>query len=500
VEIHPETCPWPNERSVLAEAVDIRRWLREDRATPDAERLARDRAIGRDLPPRDDLARIRAWWRRVRQDAAAESAQRSLGARVEAARMLGSAGLFLVGALLGAGVAAVALAYDGRSPINLFALLGVLVALPLVLLLFTLLLIPGRLPGLRAVQNVAAGFHVGRWFGAWLDRFLGAELFAPGMHTGGAASTFSRWQFVIFSQWLALGFYVGALLVALLRVAFTDLAFGWGTTLQINPDLVHAWTGFVSAPWALWLPQAVPDAGLVEASRIFRLEQGRLPPERVELLGRWWPFVLMTILVYGALPRLSLMLIGSWRLRRATQALLRNDPEVTALLDRLDAPLVRLERQAADETPTVDGGEAAPPPRETATARGLVLLIWNAAVTLEQGREWLAANLAVEAAAAAEVGILQREAERRAILAGVRDEVKSAVRRVIVLTKGWEPPLLEFVDFLGVLRGELGADCSITVVPLDVSGSAVPTAGRDVWARALARVADARLYVAEASA
>jgi MFS family permease len=489
---------------VLAEAVDIRRWLREDRRTPDGERLARDRAIGRelqaapgDLPARGDVGRILGWWRRVPQGA--ERAEPSLGARVEAARLLGSAALFIVGALLGAGVAAVAFAYDGRSPINLFALLGVLVGLPLVLLVFTLLLLPGRLPGLRAVQGVAAGLNAGRWFGTWLDRLLGAELFAPRLLAGGAASAFSRWQFVVFSQWLALGFFAGALAVALLRVTFTDLAFGWGTTLQMDPERVHTWTRYVSAPWAPWLPQAVPDGALVEASRIYRLEQGRLPPERVELLGRWWPFVLMTLLVYGALPRLLLMLVGSWRLRRATRDLLRNDPEVTALLDRLDAPLVRLERQAADEAPSVAGGAAAPPPREAATAQGLLLLVWNGAVTVEHGRDWLAANLGVDAAAVADVNILQREAERRAALAAARGGVKPAVRRVIVLTKGWEPPLLEFADFLGVVRDECGADCSITVVPLDVSGSAVPAAGREVWARALARVADPRLYVVEAS-
>jgi hypothetical protein len=488
---------------VLAEAVDIRRWLREDRRTPYAERLERDRAIGRTLTARSDLARVLGWWQRVQ---GAEIAARdgdatapALGARVEAARRLGSAALAILGMLLGAGVAAVAFTYDGRAPVNLFTLLGVLVGLPLILLIFTLLLIPGRLPGLGALQGVAAGMNVGRWFGAWLDRLLGAELFAPQFLGAGAASAFARWQFVVFSQWLALGFFAGVLAVALLRVTFTDLAFGWGTTLRIDPELVHAWTTAVASPWSPWLQEAVPDATLVEASRIYRLEQVGMTLERVERLGGWWPFVLMTILVYGALPRLLLMMIGAWQLRRATRALLRNDSEVTALLDRLDAPLVLLARQAEEE-PQRAGEPALDAPREVVSAQGLVLIIWNRAVTADQGRSWLAGTLGVEPAAVLELDILQREREQRELLAAARQSVKPAVRRVILVTKGWEPPLLEFMDFLVLAREVLGGGCSFTVVPLGVSGDAVHPAERDVWARALTQVADSRLYVMEAGA
>jgi hypothetical protein len=478
---------------VLADAVDIRRWLRDDRRTPYPERLARDRAIGRELSAQDDVERVRVWWRRVGADAAQAP---SLGARVAAARRLGSAALVVLGFLLGSGIAAVAFASDGRSPVNLFTLLGVLVGLPLVLLLFTLLLMPGRLPGLGAIQGVAAGMNLGRWVGSGLDRLLGAELFAPQILHSGSGSAFSRWQLVVFSQWLALGFFGGALTVALLRVTFTDLAFGWGTTLRMDPALVHAWTTALSAPWAAFVPAAVPDAGLVEVSRIYRLEQTGMAPERVQQLGAWWPFVLMTIVVYGALPRLVLMLVGAWRLRDATRRLLRDDPEVTALLDRLNAPLVRLEGQAAEEPRAADGEELAGL-REPVSAHDVILMIWNRAVTAEQARAWLAAHLGVAAAAVLDLGILQSAAEQRALLEAARQRLES-VRRVILVTKGWEPPLLEFIDFIALVREAFGADCSISVVPLAVSGVDVHPPERDVWARALAKVRDPRLYVQEA--
>jgi hypothetical protein len=482
---------------VLAQTVDIRRWLREDRRTPFAQRLERDRGIGRALPQRDPVDRVLAWWQQVGRAGGGAGGPR-LGERVVAARRLACAALATLGLLLGVGVAGVAFGYDGRYPVNLFTLLGVLVGLPLVLLVFTLLLIPGRVPGLGAFQAVAAGMNLGRWVGAWLDRFLGAELFAPGLLGSGSVSAFSRWQLVVFSQWLALGFFAGALAVALLQVTFTDLAFGWSTTLDMDPALVHGWVAALSSPWAAWLPEAAPDAALVEASRYFRLEEGRMALERVERLGGWWPFVLMTMLVYGALPRLVLMLFGLWRLRRATARLLLEDPEVTALLDRVDAPLVALGGNDEEETLAAERGEL-PAPREPVSAEGLMLMIWNGALTQERARDWLAANLGVDSRAVVETGILQSEDEQRRRVEQARRDLNGRVRRVVLVTKGWEPPLLEFVDFLGLLREELGGDCSVTVVPVDVAGTAVRAAERSVWSHALARVRDPRLYVLEAS-
>ncbi|HEX7037955.1 MAG TPA: DUF2868 domain-containing protein [Pseudomonadales bacterium] len=479
--------------------VDVRRWLRDDRDTPFAERLARDRAIGRRLAERDPLRRVLAWWRDVRRGEAgnAGGGQATLGQRVAAARRLASGALTVVGLLLGAGVAGVAFGYDGRYPVNLFTLLGVLVGLPFVMLVFTLLLIPGRMPGLGALQAVAAGMNVGRWMGAWIDRFLGADLFAPGMLGTGSAAAFSRWQLVVFSQCLALGFFAGAVAVALLRVTFTDLAFGWSTTLDMDPRTVHVWVAALAAPWAPWLPEAAPDLALVEASRYFRLEEGRMALERVEQLGTWWPFVLMTVLVYGALPRLVLLVVGLWRLRRATAALLLDDAEVTALLDRLDTPVVDPGAGGEEDVSPDDAAEV-PPPREPLAAEGLLLMIWNGAVAADAARDWLARHLGVAPAAVLETGILQSEAERRTRLRDVGGQ-EGRIRRVVLVTKGWEPPLLEFVDFLALVREELGADCSITVVPLDVSGTRIRPDDRSVWAHALARARDPRLYVMEAA-
>lgn len=485
---------------MLAETIDIRRWLRDDRRRPHAERVERDRAIGRTLEADDPVARVLGWWQRVNRD---ELVGRSTptgegpGRRVEAGRRVAGAGLALVGVLVGMSVAGVALTYEGRHPVNLFTLLGVLVGLPLLMLLFTLLLLPGRLPGLAPLQAVAAGMSPGRWVGAWLDRLLDAELFAPGLLGGRAAGAFSRWQLTVFSQWLGLGFFAGALAITLLLVTFSDLAFGWSTTLDMDPARVARWVSWLSAPWAGWFPAAAPDAELVIASQYFRLEEGGMALDRVARLGGWWPFVVMTMLVYGVLPRLVLLVVGLWRLRRATASLLLDDPEVTALRDRLDTPLVH---SAADsqEAGLEPDRDSPPPPVEAVTGEGLVLVIWNAATGESEARRWMERVLRAGPEAAAAVGILQSDEERRRHVRELAAAATGGPRRVVLVTKGWEPPLLEFADFVTMLREELGSDCSITVAPLDVSGSRVRAADREVWAQALSRQRDPRLYVMEA--
>ena len=90
--------------------------------------------------------------------------------------------------------------------------------------------------------------------------------------------------------------------------------------------------------------------------------------------------------------------------------------------------------------------------------------------------------------------MLQNLAERTAELQAIDKDV----RRIVIITKGWEPPLLEFSDCVELIRQNVAADASLMVVPLDVSGVEVIAAHRDIWAQALTNVDDARLYVVAA--
>jgi len=65
----------------------------------------------------------------------------------------------------------------------------------------------------------------------------------------------------------------------------------------------------------------------------------------------------------------------------------------------------------------------------------------------------------------------------------------------VVLTRAWEPPLLEFLDFVAALRSALGSEPSIIVSPVAESTTGVEPQQRETWSRAIGRLADPHLYL-----
>jgi|GEM_PF-1206696 len=198
--------------------------------------------------------------------------------------------LLLAGLLFGALAMAALLSYSGSTPINLVWLLALFVVLPLGLALTTLaLLISQR----GATQSVVTPLSL------WMPPWLKACYIAPGF----------RYYMVWLNQWCGFAYSLGGILVFLTMSATQDLAFGWASTFDIAPETSHRIIHAITAPWADWYAQAVPSIELIDSSRFFRW-QGALTQTDPLLLGSWWPFILMTLLVYGLLPRLLLVLIS----------------------------------------------------------------------------------------------------------------------------------------------------------------------------------------------
>src|SRR5262249_58030196 len=85
---------------------------------------------------------------------------------------------------------------------------------------------------------------------------------------------------------------------------------------------------------------------------------------------------------------------------------------------------------------------------------------------------------------------------------GVTGEPAGAGDRPALLVKAWEPPLSEFLDWLGELRAALGGELPIFVLPLaEGEGSALAlAAGRDarIWSRCLDTAGDPWLFAVTA--
>jgi hypothetical protein len=480
----------PSPTTLFEDAVDVPAWLELDARVPLTERTHRDREIGKSLAPTGPAEQVRNWWRQVDR-----GGYDGPGSRLQRARQWLNLVLFAVGAAAGVSVALAAFRYDGSYPVNVVRLLGLLVAPQLALLLLSLLLVPRRLPGLRPVQDALASINPGALATSMLAR-LGPANFSATASTDWAAPRsmaarrVSRWQMLYWSQIAAVGFNIAAISTAVVLIAFTDLAFGWSTTLDVDARVATRVVSTIAAPWEWWAPDAVPDAALVEQSRYFRLEGGApFAPNSPRTLAAWWPFSLLAICTYGLLPRLLFCLVAGWRLNAATRALLLDDPRVTALLDRMSAPEIATSTEhPSSDTPPPRLAGGAPPPRVNGAANAV---IWNDCVetSVASGIARDALGLSLEFITNAGGGH-SLEDDRAALRAAA-----SGGKPVLVITPAWEPPLLEFTDFLSQLRAAVGAAPSIVVLPVGESGAPCTGLERETWARAVQRSADPHVYV-----
>ncbi len=479
----------PNaDRPALEDAIDIPLWLEADRDAPLATRAARDREIARHLGAADDVARVRSWWASLRPGD-------GLGATLVHGRRLVSAALVVLGLVAGSGVAAAALHYDGTTPVNVVRALGLLVGLQLIVLSLTLALLPGGRFGLGALQRSLVAFNPAGIAAAVYRRFASLpeaveRLFV--WHAGrSAANRFAKWQVLLWAQLAAVSFNVGVLVTSFALVAATDLAFGWSTTLDLSPRDAAAVTNAVAAPWSAWLPAAVPSDALIEGSRVFRLEHAAAAPRAAEAFTGWWPFLLASIVTYGLLPRLLLGLVALLKLRAATRRLLLDDAHVTALLDRMQSPSLHLRAQTPERArETVGEVPAAAGPLEGGTAAAVV---WGDSVDagIVEGAviELLSARLASAPFPAGGGASLEHDREAVERVGALEP------RHVVVFTRAYEPPLLDLLDFIGLLRRRLGDSAAVIVCPCPEPGRAVTAAQLDAWRRTLATLRDPKLYV-----
>jgi hypothetical protein len=479
--------------TLFEDAIDVPAWLEADRLTPYAQRVRRDRAIARGLASAGRLRSVRNWWR---ETAAGERS--SDGARLARARTLVTLVMAALGVAAGLTVALAAFRYDGSQPVNVVRLLALLVGAQLAFLAVTLVLLMGRAIGLKSFQDLLAAITPGGWAVSVFRRLARASPDAARLfdwHSARAsAGRFAKWQILFWSQVAAVAFNVAALVTAILLVTFTDLAFGWSTTLEANPAVVSRAVHAIAWPWHALVPSAVPSAALVEQSQFFRLESGSLASGAPRALGGWWPFTVLCVVMYGLLPRLALLVLAVVRLRAATGALLLDDPRVSALLDRMAAPEIET---AAEAHEAAAAGSAAPAAgaRRAITGRANAV-IWDESLAPDAARAYARERLGLELAVIAEAGGGRAMAADRAAL----EQAADGAQPVVVFTPAWEPPLLELLDFLADLRRRVGTAASIMVAPVPERAREVSSVELETWMRAMGRLADPHLYVETGSA
>jgi hypothetical protein len=157
------------------------------------------------------------------------------------------------------------------------------------------------------------------------------------------------WPLVILVSLFALFFSLGALGGTVFRVAFSDVAFGWQSTLAATPAVVHDLVTLVSMPWATWVPEALtgPTLDQIDGSRIV-LKQGIAALATKDLVS-WWPFLCLSMVCYAIVPRVLVIGGAVVAQRSVLKQFDLQQPRFRRLMVRMKSPImdIRVEETAS---------------------------------------------------------------------------------------------------------------------------------------------------------
>lgn len=495
--------PATHRQYVLAALAVLPAVLERDEQLALTERRRRDRAIGKRLThfARSPVTQVLEWLRCVGSERVLERARSAAHAVL--------AILIVIGLLVGCVTAVGAFFYDGTTRVNVLAVLAIFVGLQTLLLFLALLgMLPERalswLPGAEAITAMLRMMSPGRLALAAqkllpVDARRLLEPLSPSQDPHLSTHRVQKWLVLTCSQYLALAFNAGAVACALCLVVFSDIAFGWATTLDLGAAGFHRLIEWLALPWSWWLPGAVPSIELVEASRYYRLDVAEQLVSEPRLLGQWWAFVVASMVAYGLLPRILVLVFALTRLRPASEQALCEDPRVQTLLERLNTTLVETTSEDPEAPDADEPGEMQSTPLAHVLPENLRAVIDWADVPVARG--WLETNFdnrdppcTVYRAG----GGCALEADQ-AVVDAIRDS--GSTGGVAILTKAWEPPLLELGDFLSDLRQAIGQTPDIVIVPVSAAHGArenTDDANLRLWQHMVKTRQDLRLRLADA--
>jgi len=283
--------------------------------------------------------------------------------------------LVIIGFLSGISLAYSFLAYHGTRPINVTIFFTVFIFFHFLLFSITLFVLAGRFfterTGNRGsrysiVHTLLSGFFF-KGFPGILKK-IGRPMGEKGMETIEYTASLIRmrnreyrpvffWPFFVLSSFFAAAFSAGALGGTLFRVAVSDMAFGWQSTLMTASDRIHGALAVISLPWSWFVPEtlAYPSLEQIEGSRIL-LKEGISTLATKDLVS-WWPFLCLGIFFYAVLPRLMLIIASFLVQKRAVGQFDFERPRFEKLLVRMKSPIMDIR---FDETPVSRAGQQNP--------------------------------------------------------------------------------------------------------------------------------------------
>jgi len=370
------------------------------------------------------------------------------------------------------------LSYNGHEPVNVVYFMAIVIFLPLFTMILTLMSM------LKAHRSKSVLVHLSPAY--WIESMmiLLPNTIQENIVTLKINPLLSNWIIIKRSQFIALFFSLGLLLALLAVVATKDIAFAWSTTLQVTPEVFYKYLNVLAVPWREFVPTAVPSLELIEQSQYFRLGD-KLSEEMIDnasKLGEWWKFLLFSTLFYALFLRFIMYLISALGYRYALKKSFMSLEGVNSLLHDMNEPIISTHASREESISYI-------PNKDIQGIRKLdtsydVVQGWAMPLTqlsvLNDSMQVISPNIF-------EVGggnTLEEDSEI----------VHKSDGEVLLYVKAWEPPTMDFLDYLDELMQSVD---KVIIYPVGTQDESYQAKERlvDIWVRKLSLVDSKKLWV-----
>ncbi len=503
--------------------IDFEYFCHRDKDTDETDLHRRDRNIflnhqermeGETAPPRRDLLRL---WFAARLESEFQGPEKKspgtlVGDTLRLAKNLAGVKGLIIGLIAGVSF----FSYTGTTPVNVFHFLLLFVVTQLVLaglvlgacLLRTLvptatppsfysLLLRGMLHRLFTFLNKSL-----------LQSFDGEKragfMYALDVFRIRSAVYGSLFYWPLFRlvQLFGVFFNLGLLAATMVKIATSDLAFGWQSTLQISSEVLHRAVQLIALPWSWFIPSSssYPSLAEIEGSRII-LKDGMHHLATGDLIA-WWPFLVLSLFFYGLLIRLTFTVFGRLLEEHSLARLEFDNAACFTVIRRMRTPLVTT--QAAAEPNPMEDIDCPETREEESHTEGQHLLpqvmlvpddIFGLCSTDKLTPLMRDRGFAIKSVNKFMSGYDEDEDIKNILL----EQCRTPEDGLFILMEGWMPPLVAFVTYLKDLREILPEK---TMIHLGLVGRPMlsgfsPLAPQDlaIWRKKIAASRDPYLLV-----
>lgn len=364
------------------------------------------------------------------------------------------------------------LSYNGSEPVNVIYFISVVVFVPIFTMTLTLFSM------IRANRSKSVLVHLSPAF--WMEKILALlpNKMGDGIKELKINPLISNWLIIKRSQLIALFFSIG-LLVGLLGVVVTkDIAFAWSTTLQITPQMLYEFLDILSLPWSYFVPSAMPPIELIEHSQYFRLGDtlSQSMISHASSLGEWWRFLAFATIFYAIVLRFLMLIISSLGLDYAINKSLFMLDGAMRVLREINEPIINTNAINQEPLFIPHNGKYSQIDRDKNEYDYDVI----------QGLGMRYDELLVIADS------MKLKAPKHFVVGGANSieedniVISQSSKEVLLLVKAWEPPMMDFVDYLTDLTDNKKVK-RVVIMPIGTLEDEYKTTPNyiDIWANKL---------------